>query len=91
MAVTVANLRTLLNLSPHPLPSQLILITDTPDPTTSTAMDTEMELGTLSTTIPQDFMLTTAATETDLCRARWEDSASAPHTGEANCVLYCSG
>ena len=45
----------------------------TPDPTTDTAMDTGMEPGTHSTTTPLDFMLTTAAMETDLCQARWED------------------
>lgn len=80
--VTVVNLRTPLNPHPRRLLSPLTLTTDTPDPTTSTAMGTEMEPDTRSTTIPGRFMLTTAATVTDLCRAGWAASTSAPHTGE---------
>lgn len=45
-------------------------------------MGTGMEPGTPSTTTQQDFMLTMAAMETDLCQARWEALASAPHIGE---------
>lgn len=104
MAATAGNLRTPPNLSlrsqsnphtyssPRRLPSPLTWITDTPDPTTATATDTGTELGTLSTTTQRDFILTMAAMETDLCQARWEALASAPHIGEVIkvCAANCS-
>lgn len=95
MVAPVANLHTplnprahrLLSISrfpiPHRLPSPLTWITDMPDPTTATAMDMEMEPGTLSTTTQQDFIPIMAAMETDLCQARWEALVSAPHTAQS--------
>lgn len=48
-----------------------------------------MEPGTLRTTTQPDFML--AATETDLCQARWGVSASAPHIGESTNLWVLGG
>lgn len=62
---------------------------DTPDPTTATAMDMEMEPGMLSTTTQQGFILTMAAMETEPCQTRWGVSAWVPHTGDFYLFIVC--
>lgn len=85
---TPVNPRTPQSLRPHPLHRPLTWTTDTPDPATATATDMVMAPATVSTTAPLDFTPTTAATETDVCQAKWAAWAWAPRTGEKRRKWY---
>lgn len=82
VVMAAANPHTLRSPSCRPLHNPLTWTMGTQSQTTATAMGMGMEPGTLSTTTQQVFMLTTAATGTDPCQARWEALASVLHTGE---------